>query len=333
MGDLKEGVRQVVENCLKIQPGEKVVVITDEETLAIGTFIAWAAERWTGGRSQIFIMEEFGKRPISFGSVIGDALKEADVSIYAAQGAKGELQTFRMPMLDAINANPKLRHAHMPGVSMQIMKTGMCADYKEVKRISKLVYKEVKNVKKIRVVSDKGTDLTAEFSPELRWVVSDGNIQPGHWRNLPDGEVFTCPSNANGTVIIDGCLGDFFTQKYGSLEDTPVTLGIREGRVKGIDCENQELKTELATYIWETDENSDGIGEFAIGTNVGLKELIYNLLQDEKFPGVHIAAGSPNPKKTGANWDSKAHVDGIIKNPTIVLEGGMIMMDRGKFLF
>jgi len=102
--------------------------------------------------------------------------------------------------------------------------------------------------------------------------------------------------------------------------------------VKGIDCKNRELQQELAKYIWESDENSDGIGEFAIGTNVGLKELIYNLLQDEKFPGVHIAAGSPNPKKTGANWDSKVHVDGIIKNPTIWVDGEMIM-DRGKFLF
>jgi len=332
MGDLKEGVRQVVENCLKIQPGEKVVVITDEETLGIGTLIAFAAQNWTLGSPQLFIMEEFGKRPISFGSVIGDALKEADVSIYAAQGAKGELQTFRMPMLDAINANPKLRHAHMPGITIPIMKDGMCADYKEVKRISTLVYEKVKDAKKIRVTSEKGTDLTVELSPELHWIASDGDIQPGHWRNLPDGEVFTCPSNANGTVIIDGCLGDFFTQKYGSLEKTPVTLGIREGRVKGIDCENQELKIELAKYIWETDENSDGIGEFAIGTNVGLTKLIYNLLQDEKFPGVHIAAGSPNPKKTGANWDSKAHVDGIIKNPTILVDGEMIM-DKGKFLF
>jgi len=332
MGDLKEGIRQVVENCLKIQPGEKVVVITDEETLGIGTLIAFAAQNWTLGSPQLFIMEEFGKRPIKFGRIIGDALKAADVSIYAAQGAKGELQTFRMPMLNAINANPKLRHAHMPGITMQIMKDGMCCDYKEVKRISSLVYEKVKNAKRIRVISEKGTDLTAEFSPDLHWVASDGDIQPGFWRNLPDGEVFTCPSNVNGRVIIDGCLGDFFTQKYGSLEKTPIILEIREGRVKGIDCKNRELQQELAKYIWESDENSDGIGEFAIGTNVGLKELIYNLLQDEKFPGVHIAAGSPNPKKTGANWDSKVHVDGIIKNPTIWVDGEMIM-DRGKFLF
>lgn len=332
MGDLKEGVRQVVFNCLKIRPAEKVVVITDEETLGIGMSIAYVAKALASGRTNVFVMEDLGPRPVAFHDAVKEALEKADVSIYAAQGAKGELQTFRMPMLETINANPKLRHAHMPGITMQIMKDGMCTDYKEVKRISTLVYEKVKNARKIRVTSEKGTGFTVELSPELRWIASDGDIQPGHWRNLPDGEVFTCPLNVNGTVIIDGCLGDFFTQKYGSLEKTPVTLEIREARVKGIDCENQELKTELAKYIWETDDNSDGIGEFAIGTNVGLKELIYNLLQDEKFPGVHIAAGSPNPKKTGANWDSKAHVDGIIKRPAIFVDGEMIM-DEGKFLF
>jgi leucyl aminopeptidase (aminopeptidase T) len=308
------------------------VVITDEETLGIGMLIAYVAGTWTSGMTNVFIMEDLGQRPVAFHNAIKEALEKADVSIYAAQGVKGELQTFRMPMFDAINANPKLRHAHMSGVTMQIMKTGMCANYQEVKRISTLVYEKVKNAEKIRVITEKGTAFTVQLSPELRWIASDGDIKPGFWKNLPDGEVFTCPYSINGRAVIDGCLGDFFTKKYGSLENTPVTLEIRAGKVKAIDCDNFDLAEELKAHIFGTDENSERIGEFAIGTNVGLTELIYNLLQDEKFPGVHIAAGSPNPKKTGANWDSRAHVDGIIKNPTIWVDDKMIM-ETGKFLF
>jgi leucyl aminopeptidase (aminopeptidase T) len=74
------------------------------------------------------------------------------------------------------------------------------------------------------------------------------------------------------------------------------------------------------------------VGEFAIGTNTGLTELIYNILQDEKFPGIHIAFGSPLPGKTGADWDSKAHVDGVIKKTSIYVDGEMIM-DKGEFCF
>ncbi|MBN1283312.1 MAG: aminopeptidase, partial [Proteobacteria bacterium] len=72
------------------------------------------------------------------------------------------------------------------------------------------------------------------------------------------------------------------------------------------------------------------VGEFAIGTNVALTKLIGNLLQDEKFPGVHVALGSPYPDKTGASWESKAHNDGVMRDPTVVVDGSTIM-ERGRF--
>jgi leucyl aminopeptidase (aminopeptidase T) len=331
VGSIEEGVKQAVENCLKVKPGESVVIITDAETIEIGSAIKAAVEKITA-EIKFFFMEDFGERPIDYPQAIDDAIKAADVSIYAAQGAKGELQTFRMRMLKAIEANPRLRHGHMIGITPEIMKDGMCSDYKEIQRISRLVYEKVRNAGKIRVVTEKGNDFVAEFSPEIKWIVSDGDIAPGQWKNLPDGEVFTCPVNVNGKIVIDGCLGDFFTQKYGSLENTPVIVEVENGRAirESIRCDNEQLRHELTKYLFEIDENSHRIGEFAIGTNTGLTELIYNLLQDEKFPGVHIAFGSPLPGKTGAKWDSKAHVDGVIKNPTIYVDGE-VLMDKGEF--
>jgi aminopeptidase len=332
MGTIEQGVKQAIENCLKVKKGENIVIITDRETLAIGSALRAAAEKITGKSSRFFLMEDFGARPIPFPEVMKDAIGAADISIYAAQGAKGELATFRQPMLRAIEANPKLRHGHMIGITPEIMTDGMCSDYKEIQRISKLVYEKVKNAKAIRVVTGKGCDFTAEFSPELKWTVSDGDITPGHWKNLPDGEVFTSPANFNGRVVIDGCLGDFFAERYASLEETPIRIEVKDGRAirESLRCDNEELRQELAQYVFETDENSSRVGEFAIGTNTGLTHLIYNLLQDEKFPGIHVAFGSPLPGHTGAKWDSKAHVDGVLIKPTIYVDGKPIMT-KGKF--
>jgi aminopeptidase len=111
-----------------------------------------------------------------------------------------------------------------------------------------------------------------------------------------------------------------------------VSIEVEDGRaVKGSSqCDNEKLGTELTRYIFDIDENSNRVGEFAIGTNTGLTRLIYNLLQDEKFPGVHVAFGSPLPGKTGADWDSKAHVDGVIIRPSIFVDGEMLM-DKGRF--
>jgi len=331
MGTIEQGVKQAVENCLKVKPGENVVIITDEETIEIGKAIKAAVEKITAD-IKFFVIEDFGERPIDYPKAIDDAIKAADVSIYAAQGAEGELQTFRMKMLRAIEANPRLRHAHMIGITPQIMKDGMCSDYKEIQRLSALVYEKVRNAGKIRVVSEKGNDFVAEFSPELKWLVEDGNIPPGDWKNLPDGEVCTCPVNVNGKVVFDGCLGDFFTERYGSLESMPIFIEVENGRAikESIRCENEKLRHEFTRYLFENDQNSNRVGEFAIGTNTGLTKLIYNLLQDEKFPSVHIAFGSPSPGKTGADWDSKSHVDGMIKNPTIYVDGE-VLMDKGRF--
>ncbi len=333
MGTIEQGVKQAIENCLRVKAGEKSIVITDRQTLEIGSALN-SAIKTIGGETEFFVMEDFGARPIDFPQLIEDALMAADVSIYAAQGAKGELQTFRKPMLKTVEANRKLRHAHMIGITAQIMKDGMCSDYKEIQRVSRLVYEKVRNAHTIKVVTQKGCDFDAKFSSELKWIISDGDITPGFWKNLPDGEVFTAPANANGTIVIDGCLGDFFTEKYGSVERTPVTIETVEGRAvrTSFRCDNKDLRRELATYIFETDENSNRMGEFAIGTNIGLTKLIYNLLQDEKFPGVHVAFGSSFPAKTGATWDSKAHVDGVIKNPSIYVDGE-ILMKSGKFCF
>lgn len=331
MGSIAEGVNQAVNNCLKIQAGESVVIISDTETASIGVALKEAVEKITD-KISFYTMEDFGERPIAFPEEIGKSLSEADVSIYAAQSVQGELAKFRMPMLQAVDANAKLRHGHMIGITEEIMKDGMCSDYKQIQRISRLVYEKVKNAKQIRVTTERGTDLTGKFSSDIKWVISDGDITADNWSNLPDGEVFTAPADVNGTMVIDGCLGDFFTEKFGSLEENPVYIEIENGRAieESLRCGNEQLLAELKRYIFETDENSNRVGEFAIGTNTGLTKLIYNLLQDEKFPGIHLAFGSPYPGKTGAKWDSKAHVDGVLKHPNIYVDDELIM-EKGQF--
>jgi aminopeptidase len=332
VGTIEQGVRQAVENCLKVQPGEKALVITDRQTIEIGTAIKTAIEKITG-EVEFFVMEDFGPRPINMPDVIAKAIRSTDVSVYAAQGAEGELQSFRMPMLKLIDANTALRHAHMIGITPEIMCDGMCSDYNEIQRISGLVFEKVKNAERIQVITEKGCDFTARFSPELKWLCEDGSIRPDHWLNLPDGEVCTCPIDVNGTAVIDGCLGDYFDEMYGSLENTPINVEIENGRAikESIECANKQLREKFTEYLFENEQNSNRVGEFAIGTNTGLTKLIYNILQDEKFPGIHIAFGSPAPGRTGADWDCSSHIDGVIISPTIIVDGEVIM-DKGKFL-
>lgn len=337
MNKLQKGAYQAVRVCVQLKPGEKAVIITDKETKQISNAIKTEAERISPGNIKEFIMEGFGERPedgsnpLNFPDEIKKAMKKADVSFYVAQGKKRELKSFRQPLLKIINSSDRLRHAHMININKQIMETGMNTDYNKVQEISKKVFEIVKNAKTIKVTSPARTNMVAEFSPDIKWINYDGIInKPGFWSNLPEGEVMTCVKNIQGRAVVDGVLGDYFCRKYGLLDKTPVTLELKDGRVEQVTCKNAELVKELFEYM-QQDENANRMGEFAIGTNIGLKELIGTLLQDEKFPGVHIAIGHGYPKKTGSGWDSDAHVDAVLKNPTIDVDG-RIIMKKGEFL-
>lgn len=336
-GSVEFGAMQAVKNCLRLKPDEKVVIITDKGCKFIADELKKNCDEVSPNNTQMFIMEDFGERPedgsapLKFPEEIGAALKTADVSIYCAAGKKGELKSFRTPMLKIVDENTKLRHGHMPGVNKLIMETGMSVDYDEIQRLSKKVHDIVKTARKIRVTTPAGTDFTSYFNLGWKWIVSDGLITAENWFNLPDGEIFTCAENIpEGTIVIDGTLGDYFCQQYGSLENNPVTIKIKDSRVVDVQCSNSKLLNEFKEYI-KQDENANRIGEFAVGTNTGLTGLIGNLLQDEKFPGIHVAIGHGYPEKTGSGWNSEAHLDGVLKNCTIIVEDKVIMKD-GKFM-
>jgi leucyl aminopeptidase (aminopeptidase T) len=107
-------------------------------------------------------------------------------------------------------------------------------------------------------------------------------------------------------------------------------LIIAGNRLVDAHSSNQALARRLLAYT-HTDENSDRVGEFAIGTNVELHQVIGHILQDEKFPGVHIAFGNPYGAHTGADWYSLPHIDVVGLRFDIFVDGEQIMAG-GKFL-
>ena len=207
------------------------------------------------------------------------------------------------------------------------MTEGMNTDYRMVASITTAVYDMARFADTIHVTTPDGTDLTARFDPDWRWVSCTGLYHnAGQWGNLPEGETFSCPQTVNGTLVAH-VIGDYFSQKYGILA-APITFVIRDGLVAEV-LAHDPLAAELLAYL-DSVENARRVGEFAIGTNVGLRRLTGNLLQDEKIPGVHVAFGNPYPTETGASWSSTLHVDVIPVRCTITVDGEEIMRD-GRF--
>jgi leucyl aminopeptidase (aminopeptidase T) len=218
----------------------------------------------------------------------------------------------------------------MVNINKRIMLEGMRADFLKVDRLSVKVLETVRKAKQIRAKTAAGTDLVADLDPNHRWLKTSGIISTEKWGNLPGGEVFTTPGEMNGTFVIDGVVGDYLCAKFGDLKSNPLTIQVKGNRLIEAHSANKELKDDFWAYT-HTDENSNRVGEFAIGTNIELKDVIGEILQDEKYPGVHIAFGNPYGQHTGAEWYSSTHIDVVGRDFDIWVDGEQIMQG-GQFL-
>jgi len=326
--ELQLGAHNAVDCCLRIQPDEKVTLITDRACQEIGAALARELEI-LGCPFNAWILEDLAPRPLQNmpQEVLAD-METSDVSIFAVWAQANELRT-RMQMTDVVNRR-KMRHAHMVNIDRRIMLEGMRADFGEVDRISTQIWQMASAAREIRATTASGTDITGRLSPNLKWLKTSGIISRNKWGNLPGGETFTCPERVDGTFVIDGVVGDYLCEKYGDLKQTPLTIKIVDSRLKSAHSANKQLEEEFWRYC-HTDENSDRVGEFAIGTNTGVHDVIGNILQDEKIPGVHIAFGNPYGAHTGATWYSSTHIDVVGRNFDIWVDGRQIMRS-GAFL-
>src|ERR1700677_3857585 len=157
--ELVPGARSAVTTCLRIDPAEKVTLITDRVTEPIAAALAaQLAER--GCPWNVFVLEDLAPRPlIDMPAAALADMETSQVSIFAVQVQANELRS-RMQMTDVVNRR-KMRHAHMVNISPEIMCQGMRADFNLVDRLSHKVLERVRKARGIRAPTVPGTNNTA----------------------------------------------------------------------------------------------------------------------------------------------------------------------------
>jgi aminopeptidase len=326
--ELIPGARNAIRDCLRLKPEERITIITDEETYEIAAALQSEVEE-VGAESAVFVLEHYAPRPLTgMPQVILDDLATSQVSIFCAQTQRGELGS-RIEMTAVVNKH-RMRHGHMVNITRPIMLQGMRANFLEVDALSQRLVELARMTERVTCRTPAGTDYVAELSPDLKWLKTSGIITRDKWGNLPGGEIFTSPFTSSGVFVVDGVVGDYLCQKYGDIQATPLTIEVVENRIANLQCENKELLEEFRAYT-STDENSNRVGEFAVGTNTACTDIIGNILQDEKIPGIHIAFGHPYAEHTGQTWISKTHIDCVGREFDIWFDDRKVM-ERGRFL-
>lgn len=140
----------------------------------------------------------------------------------------------------------------------------------------------------------------------------------GHM-NIPDGEVFTAPvrDSVNGVVTYNA--GSI----YSGTSWEWIRLTFEKGRIVEVDASNDVDKL---NEIFDTDDGSRFVGEFAFGLNPGLHGAIKDTLFDEKIYGsFHTALGqayatADNGNRSAIHWD-------LVCIQTPRYGGGKVWMD------
>jgi leucyl aminopeptidase (aminopeptidase T) len=223
------------------------------------------------------------------------------------------------------NASAKgVRIATFPGITEDVMIRGLNADYVEIARMTIKVQKVLEKGKAIRVTAPNGTDIS--FGIKGRKVIPSKGLfhKKGESGNLPTGEAYLAPieGTSNGVFVVDGSMAGL-----GLIKNVNIKIEVKDGYA--VKITGGTMAKKLNEMLDKVGKEARNIAEFGIGTNPSAK-LSGILLEDEKVMGtIHIALG--NNKSMGGSVNVPIHLDGVIKKPTVYMDGKVIMKD-GKLL-
>lgn len=158
-------------------------------------------------------------------------------------------------------------------------------------------------MKALKAVMDK-TDRVEIKGPgtDLRFSIKGiGAIICGGDRNIPDGEVFSCPVKNS----VEGHITFNAPTIYQSIGFDSVRLEFREGRIVGATAN----ETEKLNKILDSDPGARYIGEFSLAFNPYILRPMRDILFDEKIAGsFHFTPGqayedADNGNRSQVHWD------------------------------
>jgi leucyl aminopeptidase (aminopeptidase T) len=312
--NINKAAKIVVTDCMGVKPGEKVVVVADTSLHHLGQVLFEAAVN-AEAEAQLLIMiprESNGQEPPT---PVAAALLEADVGLLVTSKSLSHTKARK-------EANNKgARIASLPGLTSQVMARTLNSGYEAIAAKCMFYAEKLSQGQKVNITTDLGTNLT--FSIAGRPGIADTGLlrEPGMFGNLPAGEAYIAPveGTAHGTLVIDGSMAAI------GLIGEPITIKVENGLAVQISGGKEAQK--LNQLMEKHGAKARNIAELGIGLNPEAM-LTGVVIEDEKVEGtIHIALGDNST--FGGTVEVDSHLDGVIKNPTVTVDGEIIIA-RGK---
>ena len=322
--ELQSGARRLVEEMMLVQPGENVVISADTSS-DLRVVEATAQAVMARGAVPTVVLhptqtEGYQEPPLP----VAGAVAQADVWIEFAVGLIFLSNAYRQALDNGA------RYICLTGMDVTMMvNTIVRVDVHKLIALGNLLKEMVEKADKVEVYSPSGTSLLA-YNQGRRARQSGKLADTRGEPVMLGGQVSWCPmeETINGDLVFDGAM--YPPVDVGVLTE-PVKLTVKDGVVTNIDGGKQAKR--IARWFADfNDPNMYRVAHYSLGFNPGVTQPSGRIVEDERIFGcIEMGIGSQGAQIMGKTWKASAHTDGVVLNPTIILDG-VTMEEEGRYV-
>lgn len=317
---MMKGARKLVEVCGNVQPGEKVLVLSDFEKVSIARCMAAAAHQ-RGAEVVMTLMAPRKMHNEPLPEVVGQAMLKADIifvpTSWSIAHTEARVQASKMGV----------RIINLPSYEEEtLISGGIDLDFEKQAPLVEKVADALTKAKTARVTTAKGTDITLNIEGRSGAALTGLAHQPGVFCTPPDVEARVTPmeETSEGVIVVDGSIP---VPEIGLITD-PITVTVAKGYATKIEGGRQaQFFSDILAKA--NDQGAYNIAELGIGLNP-MAKLIGVMVEDEGSLGtIHIAVGTS--AAFGGKVRTHLHLDMMIRQPTLALDGNVVI-EKGTLL-
>lgn len=310
--------KMIMQSVLNLKQEEKLLIITDTERPSSITKVLAVAAEIAGADTVLITMSPTGMSGIEPPGIVAAAMLAADAIINQTSHSMTHTNAQRA----AIAKGARVCNIRNVNEDMMI-RGGITADYIEVKRISDILVKLISQGEWVHLTTTEGTDIRFSIKGRQGYSLSGFATNPGEFSGLPDGEAACAPLEGTTEGVI---VNPYLIEDIDVVKD-PIRIEIKDGLVQKV--EGGREAQELLKVLDKAGEAGRNIAEFAIGTNPACRIIGKSREDKKKLGTAHIAIG--DSKSLGGTVDCYMHLDIMFLEPTITIDGNLIVAD-GKVL-
>ncbi len=272
---MEEGARLVLTTSAGLRAGEKLLVVTDDGTRAVGDAFL-AAAKGLGADPVMAVMGPRAADGEEPPEPVGTAMAASDVILLVTSRSLTHTHARR-----AANRSGA-RVISMPGATAEMLRDGgLATDWSRIHEAVRRTARRLRGARDVRLTSAAGTDL--RFSVAGRdWITEDTGLcsRKGAFTTLPAGELFAAvvEGSAEGRLVVDV----YFEETL--LE--PVTVTLKEGHAARILGAPRVVET-----MNRGGRDGRALGRFGFGVNPRARVSGPHLEAEKALGSAHLGFG------------------------------------------